>query len=267
MRTTMWFGIAAALLAVGCYDGTAPRDLSAPAAPRGLFSTTGDHEVILRWLANTERDVAGYRVYEAPCASGDDCPYDLVATTGQTSYRVTGLSNGVTRYFAVAAFDHAGNESRLSHEDVFDTPRPEGFDQLLRNQATNPPSSGWDFSAYAVRPFDDDLTDIFFGTRDGVPVMVAPFTDTDLQDAGYTTDLDGVDYSPSAGWSPSGVVELIPGHSYVVWTHDDHFAKFRVTAVSTSQVLFDWAYQVDPGNRELQARPTGPRVRRTWPGA
>jgi hypothetical protein len=49
------------------------------------------------------------------------------------------------------------------------------------------------------------------------------------------------------------------GHCYVVWTRDDHYAKFRVTDIQPAaggvpdRVVFDWAYQVDPGNRELRA--------------
>ena len=63
--------------------------------------------------------------------------------------------------------------------------------------------------------------------------------------------------SPSTqGWSPSGTVEAVVGHNYVVWTRDNHFAKFRVTAVSATTVTLDWAYQLDPGNQELAVTPT-----------
>ena len=41
----------------------------------------------------------------------------------------------------------------------------------------------------------------------------------------------------------------------MVWTRDNHFAKFRVTAVGSTQVTLDWAYQIDPGNRDLKAKP------------
>lgn len=259
--------IGAFVLLAGCDDTTAPRDLKPPAAPRGLYSTTGDHSVVLEWLPNTEHDVAGYRVYTSVCASGPECPYERIGTTTDTRYVVSGLANGATRYFAVAAYDYRGNESALSYEDVYDTPRPEGFGLVLRNALDSPETSGYDFSAYAILPFDDQGTDVYFATAGGVPYMFAPFTDTDIQDAGYARTLDAVDYAPDAGWSPSGSVELILGHCYVVWTHDDHYAKFRVTAVSDTRVTVDWAYQVDTGNRELRQRATGtgPRVRRPLP--
>ena len=265
MRTlTLLLYIAGAALVAGCDDSTRPRDVAPPSAPRGLTSVTGDNEVYLSWFANPERDVSGYRVYEGPCASGSDCPYLRVGVTGGTEFVVRGLENGRTRYFAVAAYDRSGNESPLSYQDVFDTPRPEGFDRVLLNFLDDPGASAYDFSGDDVVHMNDDRADIVFGSRDEQHVMFAAFEDTDIQDAGYATSLDAVDYAPESGWSPSGSVELIAGHCYVVWTHDDHYAKFRVTSLNPQRVVFDWAYQVDVGNRELAARPTlgTPRVRR-----
>jgi len=225
---------------------------------------TGDHEVFLFWLENTEADVAGYRIYQSPCESGGDCLYVSVGATDGTEFRLSGLANGVTSYFAVTAIDRAGNESKLSREVVFDTPRPEGFGVILSNSVNDPSQSGFDFSGPAIRPFDDPQTDVYFEARNGVLLMLTPFTDTDIQDAGYASSLDAVDFAPSGGWSPSGSVELVVGHCYVVGTHDNHYAKLRVTAADASRIQIDWAYQVDPGNRELKARPVtnGPRIRR-----
>ncbi len=243
-----------ALVLGGCEDDSvSPRDLTPPAAPRGFHSVTGDHSVRLAWLANTESDVVGYRVYTADCGSGGGCPYRLVATTYGTTYTVTGLANGVTRYYAVSAFDASGNESVLADvdEDVFDTPRPAGA-LALQSLQSNSARSGWDLSAYAIVAASDPLVDLIF-SDDGVTYeMYAPFTDTDIQDAGYATTLDAVDFAPTAGWSPTGTAELVPGHCYLVWTRDGNYAKFRVTSLSAGRVGFDWAYQTDTGNRELK---------------
>lgn len=260
MRLTLLIpaALAAALLA-GCDDDThSPRDLTPPAAPRGLVSVTGDHTAYLSWLENTESDVAGYRVYMSDCARGPGCDYLRIGTTGDIAFTVSGLTNGVTRYFAVTAVDYAGNESELSGdvppEDVFDTPRPEGFGAGLNNYLDTDLGSGWDFSVYSPRDWDHPETDMFFGELNGEFKMFVPDFQTDIQDAGYASTLDAVDWAPSSGWSPSGSVELIPGHCYVVWTRDNHFAKFRVTSLTASRVTFDWAYQIDPGNPELHAR-------------
>ena len=252
------FVLGLALLLTGCRDETAP-DTTPPAAPRGVYTVTGDHEVFIAWLENTESDVAGYRIYESPCATGHDCPYDPIGSTGGTRFTATGLTNGVTRYFAVSAYDRAGNESKLSLENLFDTPRPEGTGQALTNFVDAPATSGYDFSAFAVRPSNDPLTDIYFGARDTLRTIFTLFTDAEIQDAGYASTLDAVDFAPSGGWAPSGAVEAIEGHCYVVWLNrfspDDHYAKFRVTSATVGRVVFDWAYQVAPGNRELKAHP------------
>ncbi len=266
----LWFvPLALLVLVAGCFEDNhnvvAPRDTSAPAAPRGLFSVTGDGVVFLHWQANTESDVAGYRVYKAPCATGSGCPYDLVGATTGTSLTVSGLTNGVTRYFAVAAYDRAGNESDLSYNDIYDTPRPEGFGRSLTNATDGPATAGYDFSAFAVVPWNDAHADMYYSTSGGVLHMVAPFTDTDLQDAGFASSLDAVDFAPTSGWAPSGTVELIVGHCYVVRVTSSpgvaNYAKFRVTSLDASHVTFDWAYQTDPNNGELSQ--THPRTEAT----
>ncbi|MEO0156993.1 MAG: hypothetical protein ABIL07_07755, partial [candidate division WOR-3 bacterium] len=68
---------------------------------------------------------------------------------------------------------------------------------------------------------------------------------------GYTASFDEIGYAPDDGWSPTGIVEAIVGHTYVIWTWDNHFAKIRVASLKPGYVIFDWAYQVDPGNPEL----------------
>ncbi len=243
--------IAAGLLIAGCHEVTGPG--RAPAAPRGVYSVTGDHQVMLHWLANTESDVAGYNIYQAPCSRGSDCPYELVGTAsgaGSTSFVVTGLGNGETWYYAVSAFDRRGRESDLSYDDVFDTSRPAGYGVTLNNAGETTSQS-------------DPLTDMYFSSDSVTALMVIPsLSNGGIQDMGTASSLDAVDYAPSAGWSPTGSAELIVGHNYVVWTRigspDVHYAKFRVTDLTPHHVTFDWAYQVAPGNRELRVRPARP---------
>jgi hypothetical protein len=161
----------AALGLPGCVDNSTapPHDVTPPAAPRGLYSVTGDGQVSLYWMANTEGDVAGYRVYEAPCATGNSCPYDRVGATSATQFVVGGLTDGVTRYYAVAAVDNAGNESALSVNDVFDTPRPAGS-ATITNFLSDSTHAGWDFSAFSVQPsYGATTADIFFGKTAASP--------------------------------------------------------------------------------------------------
>lgn len=267
MRTILGLLLGVLLLA-GCHDDTvvAPRHVVPPAAPRGLRSVTGDQQAFLSWLANTESDVAGYRVYMGDCAGGANCPYDRVGSTTGTSFTVSGLTNGQTKYFAVSAVDRDGNESELSYDTIFDTPRPEGAGLVLANYLSDSLHAGYGFGDHTIRSYSSPLIDVFYGSSGNQALVIAPFTDTEIQDAGYGFSLDAVDFAPSAGWSPSGTAELVPGHCYVVWTRDDHYAKFRVTSLTASRVVLDWAYQIAAGNRELRSRPAVPtpaaRVRR-----
>jgi hypothetical protein len=254
------------LLLAGCVDDTTTRPVVPPAAPRGLFSVTGDGSVTLVWLANSESDVVGYRIYQAPCASGEGCPYERIGTVSAphgeeyVQYVITGLTNGQTAFFAVSAVNGAGLESELSWNDVFDTPRPAGTGLALRNYLAYSYDVGYDFSVYSRTDSPDPPTDIFYGYRVDSSGFVyqqvfVPDYGTNIQDAGYAISLDAVDYASTQGWSPSGTVEAVVGHNYVVWTRDNHFAKFRVTAVSTTTVTLDWAYQTDTGNQELAVTP------------
>ena len=58
---------------------------------------------------------------------------------------------------------------------------------------------------------------------------------------------------------------LIEGHSYIVWTWDNHYAKFRVASVTSDRVIVGWAYQSDEGNPELLLPGAAPAVK--TPGA
>ena len=109
---------------------------------------------------------------------------------------------------------------------------------------------GLDFSADVRRPFDAAATDIYFGIEGGRPAMIAADDDTDLQDAGYVP-LDVLGWAPPRGWTAEDRVTMIEGHSYYVWTRDDHFAKFHVVELDAQRVIIDWAYQTSRANPEL----------------
>lgn len=231
-------------------------DRMPPAVPQGVVSVTGDEEVTLYWYDVRDHDLAGYRVYWSDAPEG---PYELLAATGDTWFVDRGLRNGFTYFYGVTAYDRNGNESELSEEIVYDTPRPEGYGLVLRN-ASGPRAgtSGYDFSAHQVVPWDSPRADIFFAIERGVPRMIAGLPGVDIQDAGYTSMIE-VNWAPASGWSQTGRVDLAVGHSYVVWTADDHYAKFEVRSLEPDAVVIDWAYQVDRGNPELAPRP-GPRA-------
>ncbi len=69
----------------------------------------------LTWNANTESDLAGYKIYRATAPGAYGAP--IATLQGNvTSYVATGLQVGTTYYFVVTAYDTAGNESAYSNE-------------------------------------------------------------------------------------------------------------------------------------------------------
>ena len=241
-------------------------DDTPPFPPDGVFSVTGDDVVTIYWNANWEGDLAGYAVFRNDQPDGlyshiDDVPAD------QTWYDDFDVLNGETWFYAVLAFDEDNNESDLSYELVFDTPRPEGFDLELNDfMGQNSAESGYDFSSLTgiAQPYNGVGTDVYFGVENGVNTIFAT-NGVEIQDYGYF-ELDGVDWAPDDGWAPSGRVEAIIGHSYIVQIPVTgipglfNYAKFYVSAVSPSLTIIDWAYQPsrsEYGNRELTPGPTG----------
>jgi hypothetical protein len=69
--------------------------------------------VTLDWKANTEADLAGYRLFYGE-GSRD---YSTILETGlDTTLTVAGLSPGTTYYFSLKAYDSSGNLSQFSQE-------------------------------------------------------------------------------------------------------------------------------------------------------
>ncbi|MFD2613908.1 phosphodiester glycosidase family protein [Paenibacillus gansuensis] len=93
---------------------TAP-DGEAPAVPTGLKATPGDGSAALTWNANTEPDLAGYRVYYG----SDDTVF---VEAGKTSQIVSNLKNGTEYHMWITAIDQSGNQSERS-EVVTVTPQ------------------------------------------------------------------------------------------------------------------------------------------------
>jgi len=77
-------------------------------------------DIHLAWDANTETDLAGYRVYTTDTSGvytfGDGNQMCTIAA-GTEICEVTGIPDG-THYFVLTAYDVAGNESGPSNEVV-----------------------------------------------------------------------------------------------------------------------------------------------------
>jgi hypothetical protein len=75
---------------------------------------------------------------------------------------------------------------------------------------------------------------------------------------GRTNNIYDISYAPTTGWVPLQTgdnikyVEATVGHTYIIWTVDNHFAKIRIKSITNGRMMFDWAYQLVEGNIELK---------------
>lgn len=91
--------------ATGATTKTLPVTLNLTSASTGTAT--------LSWTANTDTDLAGYKVYVGT-QSG---VYGAPVTLGKvTTYQISNLTLGTTYFFSITAYDSAGNESLHSGE-------------------------------------------------------------------------------------------------------------------------------------------------------
>lgn len=248
-----------AFLMIGCDELDNSRyDNIPPSPPTNIRTITGDNRVDIFWDHSPERDVAGYNVYYSYSYSGK---YTLIGSTDDNYFIDDGAKNGITYYYAVTAYDYNNNESELSRDVVYDTPRPEGFNQAVFDFNISPNNSGYDFSNYRVISYNDEAADFFFENYNGT-FYINVWEDTDIQDMGATQDIYEISQAPIDGWIPIKTgenikyAEAIIGHTYVIWTWDNHYAKIRIKNITRERMVFDWAYQLVEGNRELKRNST-----------
>lgn len=272
----------------------------APVAPTQVYTESGDGRITVYWNDYPEiynADIEGYaiwsRFYEPGDIQNPAREFFLIGEvavgqnydpdTGQYHYDDLDVDNAEDYEYAVSAYT-ASAESYLSFEFIVDTPLPMSESPLVLYDVLGPDAarSGFDFSlagefgsyegngaAGVVDPTAPGAqadVQVRFDAQ-GVPWLETRWDGVRAQDAGTFLDaagqLDfaGVSWAPEFGWSGSGVLELIPGHIYVVelfnefGSEDLHYAKLGVVGVDTGpggrRVSIMWAYQLVNGLPEL----------------
>jgi fibronectin type III domain protein len=95
---------------------TPPQTLPSTPPPSSPPPSPSTGSVTLTWAANVEPDLAGYKIYVGTNSGTYSFPGSPFVPGKVTSYTISNLPKGQTYYFAISAYDSAGNESGLSAE-------------------------------------------------------------------------------------------------------------------------------------------------------
>jgi hypothetical protein len=109
-------------------DNTVEEGTTPPQVPAGLSAVaTSPTSVDLNWQANTETDLAGYKIFR----NGVE-----IATVGKvTSWTDSGVSPGTTYTYELVAYNTSGQDSGRSNQATVTTPSGGGGDSMLHDKA------------------------------------------------------------------------------------------------------------------------------------
>ena len=233
-----------------------------PVPPTGIKVYVGDDVIDLTWFDNRDPDLAGYNIYFSYSYNGT---YENIGSSPYNYFIDEEAVNGVKYYYAVTAYDYNGNESDLSKDVIYATARPEGFNQAIFDYRRFPNNSGYSFALYSVVAYDSLDVDFFFENYQGT-FYLDVCDDTDIQDMGPTNDIYDIPFAPTSGWSTTKDAIAVVGHTYVIWTWKNHYAKIRISNITNDRVVFDWAYQLVEGETQLKPSANGERkpLEKAW---
>jgi fibronectin type 3 domain-containing protein len=226
--TTYYYKVAA-VNAVGTSpqsgEASATPQATVPSAPTGLVASAGNASVVLSWtVPNSDggSPITGYNVYRGT-APGGEGGTPVATNVASSSFTDTGLANGTTYYYKVAAVNAAGTSPQSGEASA--TPQPAatapsapqsltavGSNGAVQLSWTAPASNG----GAAVTGYN-----VYRGTSAGgegstpvaTNVTTTGFTDTGL--ANGTTYYYTVKAVNSAGTSPPSTEASATPHATV----------------------------------------------------
>jgi hypothetical protein len=216
-----------------------------------------------------------YRIYSASYdldAGLCGTSWLLEGTTTAPEFLVSAMPNGGPRCFGVSAVSREGYESLWSPLRQ-DTPRPDARNALVFAYDEIRLQSGFRFwndanadgrgqAAELGQILDGNRTDIDFWVyrdpSDSTLWLVPEFTGTRIRlySTSPLTDLTSIDFAPVSGYTRD-MIQAAPGYGYVFEIVEGatvRYGALRVTHAGRDYVIFDWSFQTDPGNPELQVR-------------
>jgi hypothetical protein len=255
-----------------------------PDTPASVSSTSLDGAVALTWTDNSYQSdpalFSNYRVYATSYDLDNDVcgeTWSLEGTTVAPEFIVGALTNGIPRCFHVTAVSVDGFESGRSPLRA-DTPRPDARNVAVATLQSDPAVSGFRFwddldadgqsdnnELGVVRAGTSDAIDFFVGRDVDGRVFLTPVrfgTGVEYYANAPVEDLTSIDFAEDQVYRTTSI-EALPGYGYVFeMDGGDGFQRYgslRVTHVGQTFIIFDWAFQTDPGNPELLVRSGGVR--------
>ncbi|HEX9094367.1 MAG TPA: hypothetical protein VF902_10350 [Coriobacteriia bacterium] len=244
-------------------------------APTYLTSTSLNGAIYLAWddtpFTSEPDGFMEYRIYSTGYSIDQnlcDETWALEGTTVSPEFVAAALENGIPRCFGVSAESVEGWESLWSPLR-YDTPRPDARNVVIYADAANQSQAGFRFfedlnGNGQVEPGELGLVGAASTASDftihrdpgTLQLFVAPAqASVMLYALSAVDDLTSIDVAPVSGFGSTQLLAQ-PGFGYVFEMNGgDGFARYgaiRTTHVGPDFVIFDWSYQTDPGNPELQ---------------
>jgi hypothetical protein len=244
-----------------------------PPDPGGVEVVALDNAVYLLWSDNARNasDFSFYRVYLLDSEAGSY----LLGESDSEGFLDLLAVNGNTYSYFVTAVDNQGHESSGSGSAA-GTPRPDYHGEWIYANEDVPAQSGFRFTtdemSYPIVP--GDAPDRHFRMEiDAEGWWLVPGPGTQVYDGVWSTtalkcgvaadsDCTSVDVAPLTGYT-SFDMPLYPQTTYVLRVVGDdgqtHYGAIRADLLGYDQdgaaiMIFDWAYQLQPGNPNLAPR-------------
>jgi hypothetical protein len=245
-----------------------------PPVPDAPWVIALDGATFFTWgtAARSANDFSFYRVYQEVGSTSY-----LLGETDSEGFLDLLAANGTTYDYFVTAVDSDGHESDGSAA-ASGTPRPDYHGEWVYDFFAQPTVSGFRFEedegtnpilsgSHAARHFrlETDVDGWWLVAGTGTAFHQTGFATTDLKcGVGADASCTDVSVAPTSGYSTADL-QVGPQTTYVLRVIGDdgltHYGAIRIEMLGSDQngdpiMIFDWAYQLQPGNPELIVSPS-----------